>query len=109
MSNQLALGGVVADLLLTLYVGVYNSFGIDVTDEDGLPVDLTGATATLHFDTLDIVATTDVPGSAFNWVIAPSVTTALTWNKRPASLTATVAGQTAPWAIGSVELVRQPV
>lgn len=108
MTDVLALGTDLPTLRLTLYADVYNPFGIDVTELDGTPADLTGATAALHFDGLDLAATTDVPGSAFNWSIAPGVTAALTWNRKPASLTVTVAGQEVPWAVGTVELIRAP-
>lgn len=98
-ADVLALVPAVLELELVITKGGGWTIGLHVTDSAGANVDLTGTTATIHFDDGSIWTATTV-GSYYNFDVSKATVDALTWKSNGAYLAASDGVHTTVWAKG---------
>lgn len=105
-TQKIKLGIDVLDIELTLQYASAQSFGLQVSNADNTPADLTGSTATLEFDDdAGTVLTADTSGDVWQWNLDASETT-LEWGQQEVVLWATLAGVRRVWGRGKAMVER---
>lgn len=97
--STIALGSDIPDLLVKIQKGSAQSFGLQVTNLDGTPADLTGSVATIEL--VDgTVWTATTTADIWQWDLT-ATDTLVSWTKQPASLVVTTGGVRRTWGTGS--------
>lgn len=79
------------------------TLGLDVVDSAGLPLTLTGTTATITMPGVSWAATTS--GSRYTWDIAKSAVDAITFQVGDARLVVSDGTHTVVWAVGKARVI----